>query len=152
MAPPLGARAGSSVTLAPLCAARSAPPRLRLVASGISSRGRLLPLRSLKPGRRGAPLLVRATSDPNKDRVRERVNRIEEEINRQVRTALEAATLQTTGYAATAPPMRLQLPAAAPAAAAAAAGAFVGALAPPDGATGVSPLFVLLRQHNRLRS
>lgn len=82
---PLGGMQGSAVTLAAPRRAPLRPPRVCAVALGSAARGRLLPLTRLRPGRRGAPLLVRATSDPNKDRVRERVNKIEEEINRQAR-------------------------------------------------------------------
>ena len=86
MPPALGAAAGSAVTLAPPRAARCGAPRFRLApAAAASHRSPLLPHRRLAPGRRSAPLRVRATSDPNKERVRERVNKIEEEINRQAR-------------------------------------------------------------------
>ncbi len=81
----LGTSAGAAVTLAAPRRAPLRPPRVCAVALGSAARGRLLPLRPLRPGRRGAPAPVRATSDPNKDRVRERVNKIEEEINRQAR-------------------------------------------------------------------
>jgi hypothetical protein len=84
MAPPLGAAVAEATARArPGAGAAAGRGRVAVAAACRSS---WLPAqRALRPCHRGALLRVRAADDANKERVRERVNRIEEEINRQAR-------------------------------------------------------------------